>query len=106
MFSEYGLWDCIHNTSFSLQLMKELYKIICYTKLGSKGLKVTEARAYWADAYVMDKMKFFEYSFWNCIHNTSFSLQLTERTYKIICYTKLGSKGLKVTDTRAYWADT
>jgi hypothetical protein len=40
---------------------------------------------------------------WGRIHNTSFSLQLTNGPSKLECYIRLGLKDLPMTNTQAYW---
>jgi hypothetical protein len=52
------------------------YKLEFYIKLGWKGLPAPNTLTYWDCLKVKEKMKFCEYSPWNCIHNTSFFSQL------------------------------
>jgi len=41
---------------------------------------------------------------WNRIHNTLFSLKLTNGPNKLECYITLGCQGLTGKNTPAYWA--
>jgi hypothetical protein len=41
---------------------------------------------------------------WSHIHNTSFTLKLTNEPNKLECFMTRGRNGLPVTNTTAYWA--
>ncbi len=100
---EYGPWDPIQNTLFSLKLANGFDEPKCQITLGWKGLSVTNAVAYWVHSYVTKKMKCCEYGPWDPIQNTSFSLKLVNGFDKPEHIITLGWKGLSVTNTLVYW---
>jgi hypothetical protein len=51
-------------------------------------------------------MQFCEYIPWGSIHNTLFSLFITNQANKVEYYIMLGWKGLPVTNTLAYRANS
>jgi spore coat protein U-like protein len=101
---KYGSWNCIHNTSFSSKLKNGPNKQEYLITLGRKGLPVTNTLVYCAHLLAMKKMKGCKYGTWNCIHNTSFSLKLTNGPNKREHLITPGRKGLPVTNTLVYCA--
>ncbi len=98
---EYEPRNCIQNTSFSSELTDGPNKLECYIKLGWKGLPITNTLIYYA---CFMSMKCCEYEPRNCIHNTSFSSELTNGPNRLECYIKLGWKSFPVTNTLTYQA--
>ncbi len=87
---DYWPWGSIYDTSFLYQLTNGPNKPEWFTTLCWKGLPGTNNLAYWAHSKVMKKMKCCEYGTWSCIHNASFSSQLTNGPIKpVIHYTML-----------------
>jgi hypothetical protein len=51
----------IHNTSFNSKIKNRPNKLECYITLGWKGLLPDNTIAYWANLYIMQKIKCSEY---------------------------------------------
>ncbi len=86
--------SCIHNTSFSLQLMKGPIRQKCYITIGRRGLQ-EETLQLFGPICKLQRKKFYDKVTWSGIHNTLFSSQLTKRPIKLECYTTLGWKSLQ-----------
>jgi hypothetical protein len=59
-----SIWDSIHNNVFSSYLTNGSSKLVCYIKLGWKGLLEKNTPTYFAQMYFIRKMKCREYSPW------------------------------------------
>ncbi len=72
--------------------------------IGWIGLPRTNTLVYWAYSNVTQKIKCNAYDPRDCIHNNSFSFELTKGHNMLQCCFTLGQKSLPRTKTLVYWA--
>ncbi len=75
-------------------------KLQCYITLGWKGFPGTKTLGPFV---IYKEIQCCKYGSWGCIHNTSFSSELTDRPSNLEYYITLGWKGFPGTKIQAYW---